>query len=305
MPLTLHLVHPPQLFPTPNTSLLLHIAKGNRLCLPHPVKTSGYLSALNPMLRPETTSDMPSALMLPEKLALSSNRIPQVIQVNTGWAIRAVDKANRDLLLERQADWAEDLGATAVETSQKWYTYAVGNCPRRLADLYGNELNYDVAVHDEISNQTGLTPVSIRVPRRDNEQLPYKTLIISFLEPTKRPWSLFGTSRLARLIERTNPPKQCENCWDYHTRHACNRQARCKRCGKTEHISDSCTAPEQCANCLGPHTADLSTCPARPRESMAGSSPAQRTANIGQTDGLSALPTTPGCTTVTGISDCI
>ena len=199
------------------------------------------------------------------KTGLELNRIPQVFQVNTGWAIRAADKLTRDLFVERQADWADDLGATAVETSQKWYTYAVDNCPRRLTDLYGNELNYDAAVHDEIINQTGLTPASIRVPRRDNEQLPYKTLIISFLEPTKRPWSLFGTSRLARHIERTNPPRQCENCWDYHTRHACNRQTRCKRCGKTNHASDSCTAPEQCANCLGPHAVDLAACPARPK----------------------------------------
>jgi hypothetical protein len=199
------------------------------------------------------------------KTGLELNRIPQVLQVNTGWAIRAADKLTRDLLVERQAEWADDLGATAVETSQKWYTYAVDNCPRRLTDLYGNEVNYDAAVRDEINNQTGLTPVSIRVPRRDNEQLPYKTLIVSFLEPTKRPWSLFGTSRLARHIERTNPPKQCETCWDYHTRHACNRQTRCKRCGRTNHASDSCTAPEQCANCLGPHAADLAACPARPK----------------------------------------
>ena len=199
------------------------------------------------------------------KTGLELNRIPQILSVNTGWAIRAVDKATRDLLVERQAEWAPDLGATAVETSQKWYTYAVDNCPRRLTDLYGNELNYDVAVRDEVSSQTGLTPINVRVPRRDNEELPFKTLIISFLEPTKKPWSLFGTSRPARLIERANPPKQCENCWDYHTRHACNRQTRCKRCGKTGHNSDGCAAAEQCANCLGPHTADLATCPARPK----------------------------------------
>ncbi|KJZ76675.1 hypothetical protein HIM_04011 [Hirsutella minnesotensis 3608] len=199
------------------------------------------------------------------KTGLELNRIPQVLQVNTGWAIRAADKATRDLLIERQAEWADDLGATAVETSQKWYNYVVDNCPRRLTDLYGNEVDYDAAVRDEVNNQTGHTPVSIRVPRRDNEQLPNKTLIISLLEPTKRPWSLFGTSRVARHIERTNPPKQCENCWDYHTRHACNRQTRCKRCGKTNHASDSCTAPEQCANCLGPHAADLAACPARPK----------------------------------------
>ncbi|KID93260.1 hypothetical protein MAJ_10770, partial [Metarhizium majus ARSEF 297] len=158
------------------------------------------------------------------KTGLELNRIPQVLQVNTGWAIRAAEKLTHDLLVERQAEWADDLGATAVETSQRWHNYAVENCPRRLTDLYGNELNYDAAVRDEINNHTGLTPVSIRVPRRDDEQLPYKTLHISFLEPTKNPWSLFGTSRLARHIERTNPPRQCKNCWDYRTRHACNRQ---------------------------------------------------------------------------------
>ncbi|KJZ69981.1 hypothetical protein HIM_10626 [Hirsutella minnesotensis 3608] len=151
------------------------------------------------------------------KTGLELKRIPQVLQVNSGWAIRAADKVTRDLLVERQAEWADDLGATAIETSQKWYNYVVDNCPQRLTDLYGNEVDYDAAVRDEVHNQTGYTPVSVRVPRRDNEQLPYKTLIISLLEPTKRPWSLFGTSRVARHIERANPPKQCENCWDYHT----------------------------------------------------------------------------------------
>ena len=200
------------------------------------------------------------------KTGLELNKIPQVIQVNSGWAIQAADKSTRDLLVERQAEWADDLGATAVETSQKWHTYALNNCPRTLTDLYGNEIDYDTAVRDEINHQTGLTPVNIRVPRRDNEQLPYKTLIISFLEPTKRPWSLFGTSRPARLIESNNPPRQCENCWDFHTRHACNRQTRCKRCGKTGHPGERCGAAEQCANCLGPHAADFAICPARPKK---------------------------------------
>ncbi|KFG84196.1 hypothetical protein MANI_110385 [Metarhizium anisopliae] len=124
------------------------------------------------------------------KTGLELNKAPQVVQVNTGWAIRAVDKTTRDLLLERQAEWADDLGASAGQASQKWHTYAVNNCPRRLTDLYGNEIDYDTAVRDEINHQTGLTPVSIRTPRRDNERLPYKTLIISFLQPTKRPCKL-------------------------------------------------------------------------------------------------------------------
>lgn len=140
------------------------------------------------------------------KIGIELSRILQVLQVNTGWAIRAIDKPTRDLVVERQADWAGDLGATAIETSQKWYTYAIENCPHRLTDLYGNELDYEATVRDEINGQTGLTPVSVRTPRRDNELLPYKTLIVSLLEPTKRPWSLFGTSRPARLIEKKTPP---------------------------------------------------------------------------------------------------
>ncbi|KAF5121020.1 hypothetical protein E5D57_013356 [Metarhizium anisopliae] len=196
MPLPLRLGWPPQTLPTHNTNLLPLIAKGNdHRCPPHLEKTSGSSSALIEADAP-ARNHIGYAIRahVASKRGLELNRIPQVLQVNTGWAIRAADKLTRDLLVERQAEWADDLGATAVETSQKWYTYAVDNCPRRLTDLYGNELNYDAAVRDEINNQTGLTPVSIRVPRRDNEQLPYKTLIISFVEPTKRPWSLFGTS---------------------------------------------------------------------------------------------------------------
>ncbi|KJK85939.1 hypothetical protein H633G_10214 [Metarhizium anisopliae BRIP 53284] len=102
------------------------------------------------------------------KTGLELNKIPQVVQVNTGWAIRAVDKTTRDLLLERQAEWADDLGASAVEASQKWHTYAVNNCPRRLTDLYGNEIDYDTAVRDEIKHQTGLTPTGRLADRGDD-----------------------------------------------------------------------------------------------------------------------------------------
>jgi hypothetical protein len=35
------------------------------------------------------------------KTGLKLNKIPQVVQVNTGWAIRSIDKTTRDLLLER------------------------------------------------------------------------------------------------------------------------------------------------------------------------------------------------------------
>jgi hypothetical protein len=131
----------------------------------------------------------------------------------------------RDLLVQRQSEWAEDPGATAVEASQKWFTYVVSDCPRRLTDLHGNEVDYDAAVKDEITAQTGLTPISIRPSRHNSDDLPSRTLLVSLLEPTRRRWCLFGTSRLARLIIKTNPPNQCDVCWDYHPPHLGTVQA--------------------------------------------------------------------------------
>ncbi|KAJ6437988.1 (S)-coclaurine N-methyltransferase [Purpureocillium lavendulum] len=163
------------------------------------------------------------------KVGIDLQQIPAAFPVNSGWAIRTADAATRDLIVQRQSEWADDLGAKSVEVSKKWYTYVVSNCPRRLTDLQGNEADYDAAVKDEIACQTNLTPISIRPSRHDSNDLPSKTLIVSFLEPTKKPWRLFGSSRLARYIDKPAVP-----------------------------------TPEQCANCLGPHVPDFLKCPARP-----------------------------------------
>ncbi|KJZ68809.1 hypothetical protein HIM_11802 [Hirsutella minnesotensis 3608] len=199
------------------------------------------------------------------RVGMDLRRVPAAFPVNTGWAIQTSDAATRDLLVQRQADWASELGARLVEVSQKWHSYVVADCPRRLTDLRGIEVNYDQAVREEIICQTGLEPISIRTSRHDSGNMPHQTLIVSFLEPTSRPWRLFGASRLARYIDKPIIPSQCDNCWDFHARHSCSRTARCRRCGKTDHPDRECTAPEQCANCLGPHGADDPKCPARPK----------------------------------------
>ncbi|KAM4059228.1 endonuclease-reverse transcriptase domain-containing protein [Hirsutella rhossiliensis] len=63
------------------------------------------------------------------RVGIDLRRIPAAFPVNTGWAILASDVATRELLVQRQADWAVDLDATAVEISQKWHSYAVADCP--------------------------------------------------------------------------------------------------------------------------------------------------------------------------------
>ncbi|TVY74156.1 hypothetical protein Focb16_v005833 [Fusarium oxysporum f. sp. cubense] len=203
--------------------------------------------------------------LIREKLGAVSSKIRQVFQVRTGWAVLTADSETRDFLVEKQAEWAAELRATAVETNKEWYTYVVSDFPRRLTDFRGNEVDSDSVVSDEIETQTGLKPVDIRTGRQFSDNPLTKTLLVSFLKPTKRFWSLFG-SRAARLINKNDLPKQCETCWGYHFARSCHRQPVCQRCGKTSHIVDDCAAPEQCVNCLGPHEASFRRCPARPKK---------------------------------------
>ncbi|KAG5750339.1 hypothetical protein H9Q70_007000 [Fusarium xylarioides] len=192
------------------------------------------------------------------KLGVDPRKIPRVLQVRSGWAVLAADITTRDLLVQRQTEWAPDLGAATVETRQEWFTYLVSDYPRKLTDLYGNEADSDAAVDEEIEIQTGQKPVNIRPARHQPDNPLTKTLLVSFLEPVKKYWRLFS-SRPARLIKKTDRPRQCNVCLDYHRSRTCHRLPLCKRCGKAAgHDSGDCTAPEQCAN--------FADCPARPKK---------------------------------------
>ncbi|KAF4334267.1 reverse transcriptase, partial [Fusarium beomiforme] len=162
------------------------IAKGNKRPSPHPDKTSVSSS---------------------EKLSAVSSRIRQVFQVRSGWAVLTADSETRDFLVEKQAEWAAELGATTVETNKEWFTYVVSDFPTRLTDFHGKEVESDNIVSDEIEIQTGLKPVDIRPSRQFSDNPLTKTLLVSFLKPTKRFWSLFGSSA-ARLIDKTDRPRQ-------------------------------------------------------------------------------------------------
>ncbi|KAF4467395.1 reverse transcriptase domain [Fusarium albosuccineum] len=176
------------------------------------------------------------------KRELSSD--PDPYPGETRWAIQTADPETCDFLVEKQAEWAAELGAaTTAETNKEWFAYLVSDFPTKLTDFRGNEMDSDSIVSDEIETQTGLKPVS----------------------PTKRYWSLFG-SRAARLLDKTDRLGQCGTCWDHHFARNCHRQAVCQRRGKTGHGADDCAASEQCINCLGPHPASFRGCPARPKK---------------------------------------
>ncbi|OAQ65616.1 arrestin domain-containing protein [Purpureocillium lilacinum] len=106
------------------------------------------------------------------KAGIDLHQIPAAFPVNSGWVVRTTDSATRDLIVQRQSEWAQDLGANIVEASPKWYTYVVANCPRRLTDLQGNEADYDEAVRGEITCQTGLSAKRTVCGKWENSYLP-------------------------------------------------------------------------------------------------------------------------------------
>ncbi|KAJ3455314.1 hypothetical protein MRS44_013914 [Fusarium solani] len=78
-----------------------------------------------------------------EKLGAISNKIRQVFPVRSGWAVQTADPETRDYLVEKQSEWAADLGATAIETNKTWFTYVISDFPRRLTDFHGKEVDVD------------------------------------------------------------------------------------------------------------------------------------------------------------------
>jgi hypothetical protein len=110
--------------------------------------------------------------LIREKLGAVSDKVRQVFQVRSGWAVLAADSATRDFLVEKQAEWAAELGATAVETNKEWFTYVVSDVPARLTDFYGNEVDSDSVVSDEIEIQTGLKPIDVRTGRQFSDNPP-------------------------------------------------------------------------------------------------------------------------------------
>ncbi|KAG7414943.1 hypothetical protein Forpi1262_v016789 [Fusarium oxysporum f. sp. raphani] len=207
------------------------------------------------------------------KLGVDPRKIPRVLQVRSGWAVLAADITTRDLLVQRQTEWAPDLGAVAVETRQEWFTYLVSDYPRKLTDLYGNEADSDAAVDEEIEIQTGQKPVNIRPARHQPDNPLTKTLLVSFLEPVKKYWRLFS-SRPARLIKKTDRPRQCNVCLGLPpvAYLLSTPPVQTLRQGRRPRLR-GLYRPEQCANCLGPHSANFADCPARPKKKRNGTQP--------------------------------
>ncbi|KAM4067478.1 lipase, class 3 [Hirsutella rhossiliensis] len=123
------------------------------------------------------------------KVGIDLHRVPAAFKVNSGWAIRTTDATIRDLIVQRQSEWSEDLDATS-----------------------GNEVNYEAAVKDEIACQTGLTPISIRPSRHDSSDLPTVTdnRPASVAEGTAMTMGTQLFAQRKQQFERIDQPEQLE-----------------------------------------------------------------------------------------------
>ncbi|KAF6515080.1 hypothetical protein HZS61_004986 [Fusarium oxysporum f. sp. conglutinans] len=176
-----------------------------------------------------------------KQLSMPIADIPDVHHIATGLAIRPKDQATRAKILAKK-----DLEETRL--------------PRTL-------------IIEEIYAQTKTKPKSARPSRHipdptTNPEQDTQTWIISFLQPV-RPFRLFGTSSLARTIEKKcMPTRHNPGCQGYHTNRFCGRNPRCGHCGEiaTEDKphAEPCNKPAKCANCYGPAPADHESCPAKP-----------------------------------------
>jgi hypothetical protein len=108
--------------------------------------------------------------------------------------------------------------------------------------------------------------VKVQPSRHDYDGLQSKTLIISFTEPTKPFWALFGVSLPAKLINKPQVPRQCNVCWDFNAQRGCRMLPIYENHGKPGNKPADCNGFKQCVNCLAPHSArELTKCLARPK----------------------------------------
>ncbi|KAF5007693.1 hypothetical protein FDECE_5993 [Fusarium decemcellulare] len=163
----------------------------------------------------------------------------------------------------RNVDYVSDL--TPYRGNREKFTLIISNIPRRI-QLLGPEAEVaeiDKLIPAEVKAEAGLDPISMRDSRHDNKSGPTKTILVSFFEKPHRRFQLFGTSRLTRHIEKHALIPQCERCWDFHPTRRCQRNEKCKKCGKLPYERECDTT--QCANCRGPHEADFEKWLSRPR----------------------------------------
>lgn len=205
-----------------------------------------------------------------DKLGITLPDIPSIKQTNTGWALTTRTVEIQQRVIQEQQVWGPWVGVQAAERETEWHSYLIKNFPTSIRSWDGSLLPYEQTIETAIKEQTGLQPVQWRQSAKTGPNDTTTTLILSFEQPLKSKFRLLGLGELSFQLTNRKTIEQCQNCWAFHTPHACRNAQRCGNCGSTEHKGGECNASPRCVNCHGPHKADYEQCYARPKNTTNG-----------------------------------
>ncbi|KAJ3499128.1 hypothetical protein NLG97_g581 [Lecanicillium saksenae] len=207
-------------------------------------------------------------LALNEKLALTTQDIQDIKPTNTGWALVARNEEIQKKIIEQQTEWGPSIDLHTAEKQVTWYTYLIKDFPSELRSYDDSILDFDKTIGEEIVAQTGQTPVQWRRSNKPSLDPTTTTLIISFNQPIRGNFRLFGLGAYSFLLTKPKRLLQCQNCWLFHPPVRCTATKTCRTCGIMDksHNTEDCQATPRCTNCHGPHAADDERCYARPRK---------------------------------------
>ena len=133
---------------------------------PKPITDLRVLIRLDPGSPTWKKSKITVRSHLAQLLKMPLNRIPGANLTTTGWAIHASDQATQREIINRQAEWAPQLGAIGADIREVWHTYIIHNCPRTLLDWEGTPLDYNALFREEVIAQTGQAPTNFKPTKK-------------------------------------------------------------------------------------------------------------------------------------------
>lgn len=96
---------------------------------------------------------------------MKMDMIPSITPTQTGWAIILTDLTTRDLTLTDRDTLLEIFRGRNVAVPTTWYNYAVKEIPFHITNLWGDRINTEQVIQEEIFTQTREKPTQVQISR--------------------------------------------------------------------------------------------------------------------------------------------
>jgi hypothetical protein len=215
-------------------------------------------------------NDHPASLRLriTNICALQSEDITQARWVQSGLALTTASDNARQAILSCRDALCTTLNATGVEGSQSWASYSISFVPNQLSSgVDGNPVDISQLIETEVKIRTGQKPIRCnKAPVPVNNQHPNESRwVIHLAEKVNKPFRLFETSSIARLIERKPKHARCTRCMDWHRPETCHKTPTCADCGHNAHPNQPCELEQRCPVCHEKGPTDHKDCRLAPK----------------------------------------